>query len=154
MASKYVMDFDYNPVVVGSEVAFICAYLNDKGFTRYTIEKGVITRFTEISAFIYCENKNKEYRIQITANRYKKAEKPRLRKVALLKCFHQSDDPEVRKDALGQTITDNDTIAYMAPLQQNYCEGFIKATVTGMTNLFIELDYTKKKSAEKLVKIG
>lgn len=148
-------DYLLNEVKVGDLVAFICVRRNDKGFRRYTIQKGIIQSFTDSSAVIDCADLGKTFRIIETSGKYTGNDivGSRLKKAALMKEFDDAANESVPTDALGQELKPGDIVAYMDEIYQDSCAGFIKGTVTKITAKFVEMDGSKRKTRDKVVRI-
>ncbi len=148
-------DYDLNEVKVGDQVAFICGRRNDKGFRRYSIQKGVIQSFSDSSAVIGCADLGQTFRIVETLGTYhgNAHDEARLKKVALLNEFTMAESEDDHTDGLGQELQIGDTVAYMADINQDSCAGFIKGTVTKVSAKFAEMDGSQKKTYEKIVKL-
>ena len=148
-------DYDLNEVKVGNQVAFICAQTDEHGYKRFSIQKGTIKSFSDSSAVIDCADLEKTFRIIETSGRYtgNNISEYRLKKVALMKKCSITANDSVPVDALGQELKVGDVVAYMDDINQGSCAGLIKGTVTKITAKLVEMDGSKRKTRDKVVKL-
>ena len=153
-ADDFMNDYEMNKVQVGDCVAFICLMPNEKGFRRYNVQEGVITKMTKTSAEIYSEKMGQTYRVMVTSGAYDGNDfrEPRLKKVAKLFNKYESEDG-VFADALSQSVHEGDVAACMADMYQDSCPGFIKMKVQKVTNNFAMMEGGKRRTAPKFAVI-
>ena len=153
-ADGVMYDYERNELQVGDCVAFICMTPNDKGFRRYNVQEGIITKMQKSSAEIFSEKMNKTYRVMVTSGSYtgNEIKKPRLKKVAKLFNKYESED-SVFADALGQSVHEGDWVAYMADIYQDSCPGFIKGSIQKVTSNFVVLEAGKRRTTPKFAVI-